>query len=71
MKVNREYEIITKKGNVFKIRTYKLDGLYHADIYRLGLRGHYIYERSCYYHKNKDELFSSCQGWEKYYRENF
>lgn len=71
MKVNQEYEITTKKGNVFKFKTYKLDGSYHADIYRLDLRGQYIFERSCYYRKNKDDLFKSCKGWEEYYLNNF
>lgn len=31
-KVNQTYELISKSGKVWKIKTYKLDGVYYTDI---------------------------------------
>ena len=66
IKVNNTFEIVLKH-NCYKFKTYKLDGLYHIDIFRQGLRGQFVYERSSYHLESKKRLFEVVESWINFY----
>lgn len=65
MKVNDNYELVSKSGRDWKIRTYKLDGVYYTDIlWRQNKPDFTFYSTKIDY--TKEELFKRVESVKNY-----
>ena len=67
-KVNQSFEVVSKNGNCFKIKTYKLSGNYCYDIERqnnISLKFDYV--TGCSYFSSKFDLIQAVLANVRYY----
>ena len=56
-KVTKEFDFVTNRGNAFKVKTYKLDGVYYVHFYRENATT----KQLSYYQQNYSDLKSDFQ----------
>lgn len=67
-KVSQEFEIVSKHGNCYKIKSYKWSKNYAYEIYRQNnITGKFEYLRGCSYFSTKENLWKGLESNVFYY----